>query len=409
MKVLWFTNTPCLAEDVLASKPMSGGWLKSLDKDIQQKVNLHIAFHYDKKIEPFVYGNTKYYPIYNKITIWSKIRNRYLLSRVEDGKFIRDYLKVIHEVNPDLIHVHGTENSFGCISEVINKIPIVLSVQGIVNEIFLKHKFTVIGRNSFSIERFRNFKKYKSMARIESKYLSNYNYIISKSDWSNYVIKTFNSKATIFQLDNHLRDSFYLEKNKWIYKKPTGKIIISTTMSSGYMKGLDTVLNAAEVLVKNKYNFEWRIAGIDYDSQTWKDISKDLGFNSGVIKLMGKLTEDQIVDLLLESNLYVTASRIENSPNNLNEALILGLPCIATFSGGTGSFIQDKVDGLLFQDGDYLALAGMILHLVENEDIARKFSNNGRIKALSRHDKRQKMDELLSIYSKILNNESSFK
>ena len=38
MKVVWFTNTPSLAESYINNKPAGGGWIKSLEKAIQKKV-----------------------------------------------------------------------------------------------------------------------------------------------------------------------------------------------------------------------------------------------------------------------------------------------------------------------------------------------------------------------------------
>lgn len=40
-------------------------------------------------------------------------------------------------------------------------------------------------------------------------------------------------------------------------------------------------------------------------------------------------------------------SHIENSPNNLCEAMILGMPCIATDAGGTSTLLSNMKDGLL--------------------------------------------------------------
>ena len=51
---------------------------------------------------------------------------------------------------------------------------------------------------------------------------------------------------------------------------------------------------------------------------------------------------------MLKSDIFVSASHIENSPNNVAEAMILGMPCIATFAGGTSSYIEDNKNGILY-------------------------------------------------------------
>ena len=44
MKVLWFSPTPSLAEDFLNNTPTNGGWIRSLEKEIENKVQLSVAF-----------------------------------------------------------------------------------------------------------------------------------------------------------------------------------------------------------------------------------------------------------------------------------------------------------------------------------------------------------------------------
>jgi|ERR1035437_426767 hypothetical protein len=69
MKILWFTNTPSLAEDYLNNKQMNGGFIKSLEKLIKDKVDLSIAFYHSEELPPFklendVYTTLRYHPLH---------------------------------------------------------------------------------------------------------------------------------------------------------------------------------------------------------------------------------------------------------------------------------------------------------------------------------------------------------
>ena len=79
-------------------------------------------------------------------------------------------------------------------------------------------------------------------------------------------------------------------------------------------------------------------------------------------------------------HIYIAISHIENSPNSLCEALILGAPCIATNAGGTSSLIEDGNNGILIQDGDAYSMAGAIIELTENYNIAIDYGNSARKK-----------------------------
>jgi glycosyltransferase involved in cell wall biosynthesis len=406
MRILWFANTPSLAEEVLSNKPTSGGWIKSLDKFLQDKVELHVAFHYHEKKDSFKHGNTSYHPIYAPFSKIDLIKNLYFRTRVFDTEFINDYKKIIDTVNPDIVHIHGTENSFGCISTFTNK-PLVISVQGIVDLIYMKEINTLNSSLFLSWDKKRSIMKFADMAKLERKYLQNFKYVISKSDWNTDVIRVVSPAAKVFRLDNVMRNIFY--DLTWDSKQLNqDKVIISTTLSGGYLKGLDVIIEAITLLHKSGLNFEWRIAGIDKNTSTWKAIFKTKNFDFPIdkIKLMGRLNENQIAHLLLNSALYATASRIENSPNNLNEALMLGIPCVASFVGGTSTFINHNVDGYLFQDGDAYAMAGGILRILFNKDNSIAMGVLARERALKRHDKNRVLSTQMEIYQSILSENS---
>jgi glycosyltransferase involved in cell wall biosynthesis len=95
-------------------------------------------------------------------------------------------------------------------------------------------------------------------------------------------------------------------------------------------------------------------------------------------------------------------SHIDNSPNSLAEAMILGMPCIASFVGGTGSMIKDGEEGVLVQNGDPWVLAGAIIELFNNKENATLMGANARKTALKRHDKRRIVSDLVKSYQEII-------
>ena len=60
MRVLWFANTPCLGSHHLNktySLNKTGGWLDTLNANIELDLDLGIVFHYPKKISNFRNGS----------------------------------------------------------------------------------------------------------------------------------------------------------------------------------------------------------------------------------------------------------------------------------------------------------------------------------------------------------------
>lgn len=138
-----------------------------------------------------------------------------------------------------------------------------------------------------------------------------------------------------------------------------------------------------------------------------KLIKKYLRIKSNIpeIEFIGQLDGKNLVSEFLSADIYVSASHIENSPNNVCEAMVFGLPVIATNVGGVSSLLTNNKEGLLVQDGDPWSLAGAIKYYIENYDIAIQFGKSARTRALVRHNKERIVNSMLSIYTDIIKSE----
>ena len=110
----------------------------------------------------------------------------------------------------------------------------------------------------------------------------------------------------------------------------------------------------------------------------------------------------KIVDSLLNSTFYVHVSHIDNSPNALCEAMLLGVPSIATYVGGIPSIIIDKVTGYLVPDSEPYSLAFHYKSLYKSEDALKEISDMAHLSALQRHDENNILDQLQKAYNDII-------
>lgn len=418
MKVLWFSNSPALANEVLLKESKikgTGGWLEALNDVMQQKVELNVAFHFPYKKDSFIYKNTCFHPIYTGNIYLGLIKSR-IYTYIPDDSHLDAYLQIINKVKPDIIHIHGTENSFLCILQKTN-IPIVVSIQG--NTTIYDHKFfsgfygKYLGRKKYAnVKEFflgnKYFKKNKNtlskMAKIEQKRMKDIKFIIGRTDWDYRISRILSPNSIYFKGDELLRESFYSSKWDNPYQNK-GKFIIFTTNGDNYYKGIETVFHSITLLKEIGIEIEWRIAGVRDSSLIVSICKSHLGarFPNSGYKLLGSLDEESLVQELLNANIYVMPSHIENSPNNLCEAMILGMPCIATFAGGTGSLLKDSEDGILIQDGDPWVMAGAVIELRNDYKKALVFGDNARNKAMLRHNKQAVLDQYLHVYKSIIN------
>ena len=120
--------------------------------------------------------------------------------------------------------------------------------------------------------------------------------------------------------------------------------------------------------------------------------------------LFGKLQPLELITKMLEADCFVMPSHIENSPNSLCEAMILGMPCITTLAGGSSSLLRDKEEGLIIQDGDPWSMAGAVLELIHEKETAISYGKKAREKSMRRHNKDIITKGLVEIYGIIKSN-----
>ena len=104
----------------------------------------------------------------------------------------------------------------------------------------------------------------------------------------------------------------------------------------------------------------------------------------------------------LKSNVFVSASSIENSSNSVAEAMLLGVPIVSSFVGGCTSLIEHGVNGLLYQaDAPYM-LAYYICKIFDDKDTASSISRKEVERACALYDKEKIVENILQAYKEML-------
>ena len=140
---------------------------------------------------------------------------------------------------------------------------------------------------------------------------------------------------------------------------------------------------------------------LTYYGKYIKRMIKKLDLEEKVI-FTGPLDEENMCHQYLKSHVFVCPSSIENSPNSLGEALMLGVPSIASYVGGIPDLLIDNEEGFLYQHNAPYMLAHYVCKIFENENIALKFSKNAREYKLEAHSRDKNTKRLIEIYNEIL-------
>ena len=225
-------------------------------------------------------------------------------------------------------------------------------------------------------------------------------------------VKALNQKVNYHFCNESLRDLFYTAE-KWDIKNKSDYTIFLSQANLPF-KGLHQVLKAVSRLKSEYRGIKIRIAGssiIMYSSILDKiklsgygsyirNLIKKLNLNEHV-QFIGTLTEEQMVEEYKNAHLFICPSSIENSPNSLGEAQLLGVPVVASYVGGIPDMVTHGETGLLYRFEEVEMLAEHIRSIFNNDNLAHKLSSNVIMVAEERHNRLINLNKTLEIYQEI--------
>ena len=415
MKILWITNIlfPEATSQLVGNSDLksSGGWMLGAAENLVNRGNIKL---YVATVSPLV----------NELTCIEGKRIVYYILPYGKGNLkpnpkYQDYwIKIRSEINPDVVHIHGTEFSHGYeYMRACSVENVVISIQGMKSayyyyyygisksEIFRNLTFRDIIKGTI-LKGQRNFKR---SSKYEIAMLEMAKHIIGRTSWDRARTWAINPAAHYHFCNETLRPEFY-DGSSWDYNRCNKHTIFLS--QAGYpIKGLHQLLKAMPLILRHYPNTTIRIAGNDITKCTsLKDFLHFTGYGRYINRLIkkgeledhvvfiGRLNADEMKREYLSANVFVCPSSIENSPNSLGEAQILGVPCVSSYVGGTMDMMDNNTDNL-YRFEEIEMLAYKICQIFGNKE--RQVDM--RSVAMRRHDQLSNATVLYDIYQSIIN------
>ena len=120
------------------------------------------------------------------------------------------------------------------------------------------------------------------------------------------------------------------------------------------------------------------------------------------VHFLGQLSEEQMIAEYMNAHVFVCPSAIENSPNSVGEAQLLGTPVVASYVGGTMDMVKDGETGFLYRYEEISLLAQRVCELFSNRELCERISVQERTVANARHSKDTNARALVEIYKEIV-------
>jgi len=163
---------------------------------------------------------------------------------------------------------------------------------------------------------------------------------------------------------------------------PKKDIHIISTGNLTEQKDFPTLIEALAKLKGNIPNLNVQIIGAGPRLEILKRQTERLDLTAN-IRFAGECAQKGVIDALARSKVYVSSSKYEGSSIALLEAMLMGLPVIATRVSGAQDLVEPGRNGFLVEPGDEAALARKMRALLEDAPLRESFGREVKKKALA--------------------------
>ena len=249
--------------------------------------------------------------------------------------------------------------------------------------------------------------KFRLRGVLEAEAVKKLHHVIGRTSWDYARAKELNPEITYHFCNETLRENFY--EGQWSYETCRRHSVFASSCSYP-VKGFHYLLEAMAIVRKTYPDATVSVTGRSYLGGSWKDLLRRGGYEAYLAKLtkqyhledalhfLGDLSAEEMKQAFLNANVFVLPSTMENSPNSLGEAMLLGVPSVAADVGGVKDLMVDEREGRIYEAGHVGDLAQHILELFAMEDRAADMGRVARKHALVTHDPEKNLNDLLAVY-----------
>jgi glycosyltransferase involved in cell wall biosynthesis len=179
---------------------------------------------------------------------------------------------------------------------------------------------------------------------------------------------------------------------------PSARIVIVSSRLNP-MKGIEYFLEAAAAVAGKVPDAAFLIVGDGANRGELESRALAFGLKTRIV-FAGFRTD--VPDLLSESAIAVLPSLSEGLSNSLLEAMSMGVPVIAATVGGNPEIVESGVTGILVPPKDAAALAGAMLSLLGDPDLAHRMGAAGKQSVVDRFGVERAVDEVEQLYERLV-------
>ena len=415
MKVLWLCNmVPSVIQERLSGEKGGGVWVDQVLAGLRQRGDITVRVLCPGSAEGGKLDEKCSYAFY-----------REGLPYVYMSQLETQFGQELTVYQPDVIHIWGME--YGHTLAMVNAAEkagmidrAAVSIQGLCS-VIARHYAEGVPYDVQKKYTFRDFVKKDNILQQQNKFqlrgkleiaaIEKVRHIIGRTQWDEACTAQMNPSAKYHFCNETLREAFY--DGQWKFEK-CQKHCIFTTAFYYPVKGFHYMLEAFAEVIKRYPDATLAVTGNSF--LRFNNIKDQLRRNSyqnylielvqkyhleDKIEFLGSLDPEEMKAQYLQSNVFALPSTIENSPNSLGEAMLLGIPCVASDVGGVTTMMKHGEEGYVYQATAPYMLAHYIMKVFEKQEQVEKMGLAARGHAKRTHDPEKNLQDLLNIYQEI--------
>ena len=447
MRVLWICNImlPRIAHKLGMEVNNKEGWITGLMEavleynasevsgaDAKQEVQLGIAFPIGKE-QPFLQDALVIHQDYD-IPFYG-FREDTSLPEQYDMDVEQDMAQIFAHFKPDLIHCFGTEypHTLAAVKSFGRPERTLIGIQGLCR-VYAGAYMANLPQKVQKSFTFRDLVKKDTLQKQQQKFeergqwelaaIQGTGHVTGRTDWDKYWTGKWNPAAEYHAMNETLRKEFYSDQWNLANCQPH-RLFLS--QGDYPIKGLHYMLLALPKILERYPDTQVYVAGNSLlRSRNLQGRLKISAYGAYLEQLIsqygledkvhfpGRLTADKMKEQYLKCQAFVCPSSIENSPNSLGEAMLLGTPVVTSDVGGISTMLAAD-EGTIYEgfsveraleEAELMRisdrLAEAVCEVFGNMQSAIDKATKARKHAMRTHDGAANNKRLIQLYEEIL-------
>ncbi len=208
-------------------------------------------------------------------------------------------------------------------------------------------------------------------------------------------------KIIMFGIDDN---AFISKRKPFDYDSTNSKFVIGSIRNLHPVYDILTLLKAAKVVLERRDDVIFNIAGSGPELESLKKFVDKYSLNKE-IQFLGKLDSTELLNFYDTLDIYVSTSLSDGGiASSTAEAMFCSRPVIITDAAENNFWIEDGLNGRLFDCKDYLELSKIIIDLIDNKEVAINLGTRAKETIIDRNLYKNEMNKMQLIYKKIVEN-----